>query len=370
MNSSLGWGVLVVVVLAVAGYLVWGPSAKDQSAEGPVTIGVSAPLTGEAASFGEWTKAGIDLALKEINDAGGINGQPVTVIYEDDKCNQTGASVMQKLTSIDKVTAVLGPVCSAAAGPAVPIAEASKTPTIIWASAPSLPIGKEYIFRSYPSDAFQGKFAAEYVFNEMGKKKAALLYTKNDWGQGLHDTFTKRFTELGGTIVHDEGVSQDVNDLRTVLTKVKSTDADMIYIPLYPVNAVAAVKAAKDLKVSLPMVGGDGLETQEFLSVPEAEGVILTSAHFENPDDFKARVKEATGVDSGFVTPLAYDTFKLLIEVIKKAGTNNDAIKEELQKVFYSGVAIRTISFDEEGDLASAEFDVKVAKNGKTEILK
>lgn len=370
MNTLPKWVWVVVVLVVLIGGWMLLKGNKAPKVEGAVTIGVSAPLTGEAASYGEWIKAGIDLAVKEVNDAGGVNGQPVQVIYEDDKCNQTGANVFQKFTAVDRVTAIIGPICSAAAGPGIPIAENARIPAIIWGSAPDLPVGKDFIFRSYPSDSFQGKYSAEYIFNELGKKQVAVVYTKNDWGQGLRDTFIEEFTKLGGTVVYEEGVTQDATDLRTVMAKVKAANPEFIYIPLYPANAILAVKEMKTLGMTQGALGGDALESEEFLSVPEAEGVLISSAHFNNPDDFKARIKAATGKDSGFATPLAYDTFNLLINVIKEVGTNPDAIREGLAKANYEGISLGKFSFDNEGDLASAEFDIKTIHKGKAEVTK
>jgi branched-chain amino acid transport system substrate-binding protein len=97
----------------------------------------------------------------------------------------------------------------------MPVARAAGTPTImIGASAPGLAGGADSIFSGYASDNFQGKFAAEYIYNVMGKKKVAVFYVKNDWGQGLDGVFVKRFKELGGEVVFDEGAAQDSKDVK------------------------------------------------------------------------------------------------------------------------------------------------------------
>src|SRR3989344_5711994 len=161
MNKLVWIAVLILVVIGLV--ILSGKSGPTET--GPIRIGASLPLTGEAASYGEITKSGIDLAVKEVNDAGGIDGRMIEIIYEDDKCDTTGSNVFNKLVNIDKVDAIIGPVCSSAAGPGVPIAQSGKVPTIIWASAPGLTKAGDYIFRTYPSDSFQGKYAAEYAFN-------------------------------------------------------------------------------------------------------------------------------------------------------------------------------------------------------------
>ena len=157
------------------------------------------------------------------------------MVVEDDRCSSAGANAISKLVSIDNVTAFIGPVCSASAGPGLPIAQNDKTPVIIiGASAPALTKIGDYIFRNYPSDTFQGKFAAEFVYNTLGKKKTAVIFVKNDWGQGIRDIFVERYKQLGGEIVYDEGVIQDATDLKTQITKAKTTNPDILYFPVYP----------------------------------------------------------------------------------------------------------------------------------------
>ncbi len=356
-------GILVVVLLAIGWWAVRGDRERES---GPIRIGASLPLTGEAASLGEQMKAGLDVALKEINDAGGLGGRLVEIVYEDDKCSNAGASTFNKLISIDNVVAIIGPLCSAAAGPAVPIAEQSNVPTLLWASAPALTAG-EYIFRTYPSDSFQGKFSAEYIFNVLGKKKVAVLYVKNDWGQGLTDVFVERFGELGGAVSLSEGMDQNSTDVRTTLLKIKATAPEALFAPLYPAGGTAAVKQMKQLGLSIPVIGGDAYGAEEFVSTPEAAGTLFTEGKFpEQSAAFKEKIKSITGFESGVFTPLAYDTLKVLARVIERVGTNSQDIKEGLTQVsFTGGLSSPLIEFDQRGDLKQAEFTVKIVEGGK-----
>ncbi len=359
---------LVIVLLLVGGYFVLskGPAANTT---GPITIGASLPLTGDAASYGEMARAGIELAVKEINDAGGINGRTLSVTYEDDLCSATGGvNAFNKLITIDHVAAIIGPVCSPAAVPALPLAQQHHVPTIIIASAAGLPAIGDYIFRNYPSDSLQGRFAAEYVFNTLGKKKVAVLYTNDDWGSGLRDTFTQRFTELGGTITESEGADVSATDLRTPLTKIKASNPELVYIPLHASGGVAAAKQAKLLGLTVPLMGGDYFDAKEFTSVPETAGVLFTIGKINNPDDFKARVKAATGADSGLLTPLGYDATEMLTNAIKVGGNDPVQVQKALSATVYTkGVSFPSISFDSTGDLQSAQFEVRIVKNGESQ---
>lgn len=353
----------LVVIVVLLGWFFYKKSGVSQE-KSAIKIGASFPLAGEAASLGEGGRAGADLALQEVNESGGVNGRPIEIIYEDDKCNKDGINTITKLVNVDKVAVIIGPLCSASAGPGLPVAQKALIPTIFWASAPHLSKIGDYMFRTYPSDSFQGRFAAQYIFNTLAKKRAAVVYVKNDWGQGIRDVFINRFKELGGEVVYDEGVSQDARDLKTILAKVKAVNPDVIYYPTYPAVGIIGLKQMKELGMKTPVLGGDGFESKEML-VPEAEGVLYTVAKFQNPDEFKQKVKLRTGKDSNLVTPLAYDAVKIFAQIMNKVGTDQKAIRDELAKLSYrDGIASSLIEFDQDGDLKSAEFEVKIIKGG------
>ncbi len=366
MNQSTKWivGVIVVVAVVAIGYFV--SKGPNEQATGPIKIGLVAPMTGEAASYGEAAFGGATLAVKEINDAGGIDSRKIELVIEDDKCSSAGANAFTKLTSVDNVVAIIGPVCSASAGPGVPIAQNDKTPVIlIGASAPDLTKVGDYIFRNYPSDAFQGKYAAEFVYNTLGKKKTAVIFVKNDWGQGIRNVFVERYKQLGGEIVYDEGVVQEATDLRTQLTKVKAANPEVLYFPVYPQNGVAGLKQIKQLGLTATIVGGDAFVEESIIKLPEAEGVIFTEGKTNNPTDFQNRVKTVSSGSINIITPYAYDAIKILARVMEKVGTNQKAIRDELAKTVYrDSVAVPVVEFDSVGDLKQAEFAVKVINGG------
>lgn len=345
------------------------PKEAAPVSAGDIKIGVSLPLTGEAASLGLDVQAGIDLAVKEVNDAGGVNGKKFTVVYEDDKCSNLGATTAQKLVSVDNVDAMIGPICSSAGGPGLPVVQESGTPAIIFASAPHLTKIGDAIFRIYPSDAFAGKFMAEYVFTTLDKKTAAVVYVKNDWGQGIHDTFVKAFTDLGGKVVLDESLAQDEKDAKTVITKLVRAKPDAVIAPLYPATGVAFLKQAKELGVKAPILGGDAWSTDEVVKSGFADGARIVVAHLSAPDEFKAQIKQTLGKDSTTWAPLGYDAVKIFAQVMSKTGTDKKAVRDELAKVSYAGISTPNIAFDAEGDLLSVQYDVLVIQNGTTSVL-
>ncbi|PIN75347.1 hypothetical protein COV18_04120 [Candidatus Woesearchaeota archaeon CG10_big_fil_rev_8_21_14_0_10_37_12] len=360
--------ILVLAILSLFVLIACGQAdttSTKLTEDNPVKIGVSLPLSGEAASIGAGVVSGIKLAVKEVNAAGGINGRPLQIIYEDDKCSRDGVTTVTKLVTADNVDALIGPLCSSAAGPGLPIAQQNGVPTIFYGSAPHLTSLGDYLFRIYPSDSFAGKFLAEYVINNMQKKKVAIVYVKNDWGQGIHDTFKARFEELGGTIVFDESLAQEESDARTVVTKLKASGAEIIVAPMYPAVGLVFVKQVRELGIDLPIIGGDAFEAEEFFGKKETEGVMFIAGRFNSPEEFVQKLKQE--VPDGTIntlTPLGYDAVNLFVQVMKDVGTDKTAVRNALARTKFAGVSSSVIEFDEIGDLKSANYDVKVAKDG------
>jgi branched-chain amino acid transport system substrate-binding protein len=364
MNTTTQW-IIGIIVVAVIAIIALTGQQKGPEETGPIKIGLSAPMSGEAASYGEAAAGAAQLAVMEINESGGINGRTVELIIEDDMCTSDSVSAINKLSNIDQVTAIVGPICSSAAGPGVPIAQEAGIPTLMIASAPNLTETGDYIFRIYPSDAFQGKFVAEYVYNEMEKRSAAVLYVKNDWGQGIKETFIEQFKSLGGEIVYEEGVLQSSTDMRTQLAELKVLNPEVLYFPVYPQNGVAGLKQLKEMGINIPIVGGDAFEAEEILSINESEGVLYAVAKVNNPDNLQEDVKEKTGNITNVITPYVYDAVKMLAHVIEEVGTDRKEIRNALDKISYSAVSAPVIEFDQDGEVKTAEFTIKVIKDGE-----
>lgn len=372
--SRNAWKVVLVIVVVVLG--VWLLGGKGTSDASPIKIGFIGPMTGDAGNIGENAKAGVEIAVAEVNAAGGVNGRQLEVIYEDGKCNGGAAvSAAQKLIGVDKVSVILGGACSGETAAFAPVAEQAKTTVISYcSSAPSITTAGDYIFRDYPSDTFQGAFAADYIKNTLGKSKVSVLYVNSDWGAGIKEVFNKKFVELGGTIVSDEGYVQTATDFRSNIAKIKVAKPELVYFLGYAGATTRALQQFADQKVSLPLFGGDGWDDSKIPADAGklAEG-IMYSVPSNNPSaTFKASMKAKVGSDEiAACTPTAYDAVNLLAQVMKKVGSDSTAIKNELYKTTYTGgVSTKSISFDENGDLKAADYVVKVIKNGKAEILK
>ncbi|MFH1192239.1 MAG: ABC transporter substrate-binding protein [bacterium] len=298
----------------------------------PIKIGFIGPLTGDAANVGQNSKAATEIAVEEINAEGGINGRKIEMIYEDGECAGKAASnAANKLINIDKVPVILGGLCSGETSSFIGAAEQSKTVVLSYcSSAPAITSAGDYIFRDYPSDLYQGAFAAKYLMNDLNKKKVAILYVNSDYGVGIKNVFNNEFKKLGGEIVAEEGYEQTSRDLRTPLAKIKSANPEVLYFIGTNEASVPGLKQAKELGLNIPMFGGDAWDDSKIWTEAgdAGEGAMYSTIFAPLNENFKNKMKEKIGNDEITVcSPQAYDGIKLLSKVMEKAGTKSEDIK-------------------------------------------
>ena len=384
INSNMKKALIWIVVI---GLVIWGLSSvagkskvntttsNEANKTAPVKIGFVGPLTGDASSMGVPANKAVQLAIKEVNDAGGINGRKIELITEDGKCNtKAGSDAGAKLISADKVTAIIGGLCSGETSAFGPNAMQNKVVTISYlSSSPALSNLGKYFFRNYPSDTFQGAYAADYVFNKLGKKKVAVVYSNTDWGTGVKTVFVEKFKSLGGTIVLDEGVTQDARDFRTVLSKVKSSGAEFAFVPMYNESAVPFLKQVKESGIKIGILGGDAwADTKLQEQVDGTLGAMYVEVKTGTSDEFSNKFTTMfPGEKVSVGTAQAYDATNILLNALKKIGTENpDALAEEIRSVKYNGVS-GYIAFGPTGDMTEASYLVKkLLGNGKVEEVK
>ena len=299
-------GILVVLLVIVGAVLLF----MDDTTTGSETIkvGFMAPLSGEAATYGESALNAVKLAKKEM----GLDN--VEIVTEDSKCDGAAAVIsIRKLTSIDKVSAIVGEMCSGATIPAAPIANEKQTPMLSPSSTSAdLTTAGDYFFRTVPSDALQGKFGAEYVFGK-GKKKIAILYGNEEYGVGFNKVLKEEFPKLGGEIVASEAFESSSVDLRTQITKIKDADPEAIYIITNSMDSmVASLQQIKELGLDVLVVGSEGFKSDEIIGKARAaaEGLRVTSVSVGTAE-FRAKHKLEMGVEPGPFAAQAYDAFKV-----------------------------------------------------------
>jgi len=374
MNKTLKAVIWIVVAVLVIWAIV---SAGGKSASsGPIKVGFIGPMTGDASAIGQNAQAAVQIATDEINAAGGVNGRQVEVVYEDGQCSGAPASsAASKLINVDKVSVILGGACSGETMAFAKAANDAKVPVLSYCSSnPALTDAGDYIFRDYPSDNYQGVFAADYLYNKLGKKNVAVLYSKTDWANGIKPVFEQEFTKLGGQIVADEGFAQNATDVRTSIAKVKAANPDAIYFLGYTNETLVALKQAQEggLNVST-WLGGDAWGDAKIWSSTGsyANNMMYLLVSSKPSESFIAAMQKKTGSNNiNICTPTAYDGMKILAQVMSKAGDDRTAIKNELYNTTYTGgVSTDPIQFDQNGDLKTANYTVYQVKDGASAPL-
>lgn len=352
--------VLSVALLLLTAFCVSKAPEKAEEAVVTVKVGVIAPLTGDAASYGIGVKKGIELAKKDLK------ADNIELIFEDTKCDgKEAATAINKLISVDKVVATIGELCSGATLAAAPIAEQNKVVLISPAStSPKITTAGDYIFRTVPSDALQGAFGAKLVYDK-GYRKLAVLYSNEEYGLGFNNVLMENFPKLGGSVVASEAFERGATDLRAQLTKIKAANPDAIYIiSNSPDAAVAALKQIKELGINAAIFGSEGLKSEDIVSgaAEAAEGLVVTSVS-AGSENFINRHRDVYGEDPGPFAAQGYDALKAIYLAVKKGAKTGEEIKNALYELSFDG-ASGHIDFDENGDV-SGNYDVYVVENGK-----
>lgn len=365
---------LTLLLLAGCGSKSSGSSAgAGQAQSEEIKIGTLGPLTGNVATYGISTKNGVEVAVDEINKAGGINGKQVKIVSEDTRGDQTeAASAVTKLIQQDKVAAIVGGVLSSETMTAGPIANDAKVVMISSSStAKGVPDIGDYIFRNCLSDEVQATQLAEYAAKELGLKKFAVLFTNNDYGLSLKEAFEAKAKELA-EVVAVETYNDGESDFRAQLTKIKGTNPDALYIAGYYTEAAKIAQQAKDQGLNVQVLGADGFYSPKLVELggQAVEGAIFTAGFFaEDPSEsvqqFVKAYQEKYNSEPDMFAAQAYDAAKILLNALKDAGsTDGPAVQAAMAKTKdFPGITGNT-SFAANGDAVKDIIILKV-ENGK-----
>ncbi|MFE9766431.1 branched-chain amino acid ABC transporter substrate-binding protein [Streptomyces sp. NPDC005808] len=374
-----------------------GGSSSDSGTT--VTIGVDAPLTGDLSALGLGIKNSVDLATKQANEQKYVDGVTFKIEALDDQAQpSSGQQNATKLVADDAVLGVVGPLNSSVAesmqkvfddAKLVEVSPANTNPALTqgtdWNTGTKTRPYKSY-FRTATTDAIQGPFAAQYVYNDSKKKKVFVIDDKKTYGAGLAATFTEEFKKLGGTVAGTQHIDPDTKDFSAIATQVKSSGADVVYYGGEYPQAGPLSKQIKAAGAKIPVVGGDGIYSADFIKLAgaTATGDLATSVGAPVEDlasakefvaNYKAAgYKEAYEAYGGY----SYDSAWAIIEAVKKVVEDNDGklpddarakVTAAMQNVSFDGVTGK-VSFDEYGDATNKQLTVYAVENGAWKAVK
>ncbi len=375
---------IVGMVLLIVCALFAGGCSKDDASQ--IKIGLIAELTGDIPAVGASCKNAAEMAVAEVNAAGGIQlGDKkfkIKLIIEDNagKADQS-ASAAQKLITQNKVVAIVGPNASRYALPAAEIAESGKVALITpWSTAPKATLdsrtnaSKKYVFRACFIDPFQGGVVAKFTLDNLKFKKAAVLYdVASEYNKGIAEIFKTVFEQNGGKIVAFETYTTNDKDFSSQLTKIRQAAPEIIFLPNYYSEVPLQIQQAKRLGIAAPFIGADAWGSEELLKLcgSDCEGYYF-STHYaadaagEATRKFIADYRSRYSATPDDVAALTYDSFGLLKQALATAGKNDrQAVRDALARIpRYDGVT-GTMQFREgSGDPVKSAVILKI-RDGK-----
>lgn len=363
--------VLLVALLLVASLV----SAGGQSEAGPIRIGVAGPHSGDLASFGVPTVHAAELVVAEVNANGGVLGRQIELVIEDDQCQpEVATNTAAKLVG-DEVVAVIGHICSGAARSALGIYTGENVVSVSpSATSPSLTQSGEFptFFRTIAPDDAQGQLQAQFVAEELGVSRVALLHDGGDYGKGLADFAQAAFEASypGVEVVLYEGVTVGAVDYSAIINRVGASGAEAVIFGGYHPEASKLVGQMRTQGITIPFVSGDGVKDDTFIEVAQAdaEGVYATGPTDTAGNPIAQAARQAHvdeyGEEPGPFFMNGYAAVLAVINAIEAAGsTEPDAIMDAL-RTSNVDTPLGSIRFDERGDATGVGFAIYQVQNG------
>ncbi|UCF91899.1 MAG: ABC transporter substrate-binding protein [Desulfobacterales bacterium] len=383
---------LLVGMLALAATFLF-PGVRGAAAVPTIRIGINAPLTGDIPKVGEGTKYAAQMWLEDINAAGGLDvgGKKfkVELIIEDNESKaESAVTVATKLITEDEVLAIIGPQASKQAVPAGEVANNYKTPMISpWSTNPDTTKDRPYVFRGCFLDPFQGPVAANFIKDEFGFKKAAVLYdVASDYPKGLAEFFKKAWEEINGpgsVVAFESFTTKDV-DFSSQLTKIIQSGADVLFTPQYYNEVALIVQQAHQLGWDKPIVGSDSWGSAETVKLcgKDCYGLFF-STHYAAAGatgatkEFIDRYNAKYGYVPDDVGALTWDSMRILQQAIQDTGGLSGDVKKDRQAVRDALAKIKNfegitgkMTFTEDGDPIKCAVIVRISDKGEFEFYK
>lgn len=353
-----------------------GSNGAASKVEGNVIkVGEVGSLTGSEATFGTSTHNGIELAIKEQNAEGGIQGKKIELTTMDDQGKpEEAATAVTKLITQDRVVAILGEVASSRSIAMAPIAQQYGIPMITPSSTnPQVTQLGDHIFRVCFIDPFQGEVMAKFALNTLKIKKVAILRdVRNDYSVGLANFFEETFKKGGGEIVVDQSYSAGDVDFKAQLTAIREKKPEAVFVPGYYTEVGLIARQAKELGLNVPLMGGDGWDSPKLTEIggKAIEGSYFSN-HYSHEDkapyvqDFIKKYKADYKVIPDGLAAMGYDAAKVLFEAMKNSpNLTTKEITDQIAHIKdYQGVTGK-ITINEKRDAVKSAVVLRVGKDG------
>src|SRR3984893_7286877 len=326
------WKFLVCVALLLA---------AQAEAQEEIKIGEVNPMSGAIGQYGTTCHRGVQLAIEEANQRGGVLGKKILLLTEDNQ-SQAGqtSTIVRKFVTQDKVVAIIGDLTSSATLEGGPIAQAAKIPMVTpLATNPKVTEIGDYIFRVCFIDEFQGRIMARFALENLKLKKAAILTDiKQDYSVGLSGFFKETFVSGTGTMVREQSYSSGDTDFRAQLTSIKGAGPEVVFVPGYYPEVGIILKQARQLGITVPFLGCEAWDSPTLLQVAgkAAEGCYFSN-QFSADDpsrlvqDFGKVYQQKFGSRPDNFAALGFDAARVVLEAIKRAGSiDSTAVRDAL----------------------------------------
>ncbi|MBE6011406.1 MAG: hypothetical protein E7234_02475 [Lachnospiraceae bacterium] len=364
-----------ICIFLIVIFTLTGCSSANKS--GDIVIGFAGPLTGDSALWGQSALKAAKIAVEECNSAGGINGRKIVLLEGDDKGDpKEAASVAQKYTANPNVVGILGHIFGSCEMVAGPIYQAAGIPNMVsTASAPDIPFIGNYVFRINVGDVVAAQQNADYIVENMGIKKMAVIYDNTDYGVAYKDALIERAKSLDCEISAVEvfvGSGQD-RDFTVQLTKIKETNPEALFLSCYGPDAGLICDQARKLGFEGTFLGLDSTNSQHFIDLAKeaAEGTVISTYFDRNIDDpaakefvekYESKYNEPTFPSA----PYAYDAMNVLIDSLKRCETiDRKSLRDAIEQTKDLPGVTGLINFDENGDRPVAWNIIIEVKNGE-----
>lgn len=356
--------------------------AACQGGPREVKIAIAEPLTGDIAALGQGLKRAAALAVEEANASGRFPNYRLRLVEFDDRSDPKEAvNVANRIVSDPSVVAVIGHFNSGCSIPASAVyARAGLAMVNAGSSNPQLTLqqlapgwaGPRNVFRVTTTDDVQGTFAADFAFDKLKSRAAAVVHDKTAYGQGIAEVFQNRFKELGGTVLSFDGVQPGDKDFKALVTRVKSASPDLLYFGGTYTEGGLILRQAREAGLAVPFLTGEISYDPDFLRIagPAVEGAYVT--YLGRPpelletarlfvDKYRLRYPES---ELKAYDHYAYEAANILLDALEKAGPDKAKIIDALGAMKYTGVLGET-AFDEKGDTQNKTITLFQVQNNR-----